>query len=367
MNTTQDIEAFLTNSLGFKGIKKTEMHDGAFLCRFDTMNVKRLEAHRFVDIMHHPTNPSAMVYTLGANSRLTVDMAKNALRLSNAATTPLTTSGTPTHVGVPPLSSHHIQNVPQSLSVNPKKHFRGELLGEGTLLIPLPVEVLADLKVLREAETRTGVAYYNKAMSTLKDLWVICNRKKFKGRLIPPHFEITESGIGVHGIWYPSQRIFGVPLELFSAPVNYVLQIMLHECCHQYTYDTDVKRVINDGKEGHGEFWQETMRNIGLRPFRYSGRDVLLRPQDEAKMEYAHEVKELKAAMRYGHPTSVAGGQCVAARVSVDGKPRFLHGQVLGYFPTNDVEAPLYLALIMNVPELKETIAGRVELKVAKL
>jgi hypothetical protein len=149
----------------------------------------------------------------------------------------------------------------------------------------------------------------------MRDLWLIINRKKFAGRMRSPKFQLLSTTLtkhkaleDAHGVWYPTQRIFSLPLSTFAAPINNLLETMMHESAHQYCSE-----VLKLTYEGHGANWQKVMHQIGLDiiPIAANSNDIYL-PDARLVKELGiptqlQLTKELKAMgfvhkVKYGQP-----------------------------------------------------------------
>lgn len=118
----------------------------------------------------------------------------------------------------------------------------------------------------------------------IHDLWNTANHKLFGGKLPEPAAIKMTRDAGERtqglGVWYPLKRILGFSPRLFIAPEHRVVETVIHEMCHQAVSEID--RVVDRSRGGHGPAWQAWMRKCGLDPNRYaSGQDDFLTQEEK--------------------------------------------------------------------------------------
>jgi hypothetical protein len=111
-------------------------------------------------------------------------------------------------------------------------------------------------------------------------MWEWFNEHKFGGRLPKPKFmcqprfpgaPASVRGMYAGGPGHTAGRLF-LADYLFNARSIFILEIFLHELCHEAVWTIDRHRD-ESGTQGHGPNWQKWMVKVGLDPRRFDPTD----------------------------------------------------------------------------------------------
>lgn len=158
----------------------------------------------------------------------------------------------------------------------------------------------AYLKALEKAQVTPTLR-----LAWMTKMWEWFNENKFGGRMTIPKFELRQQG-GAHktsrgiyfgGPYHAPGRLYLAPF-LFNARPPFILEVFLHEMCHQAVWTLD--RVLDSsGTQGHGPQWQAWMRKVGLDPRRFDPtEDVEYMSRNDAVL------KDLKDRAAFGKRVS---------------------------------------------------------------
>lgn len=129
----------------------------------------------------------------------------------------------------------------------------------------------------------------------LNMLWKELNETNFENAMVLPTMRFLKD-MGSRGRrlahWNPRLRELGFAPRLFNAPLNVILETMLHEMCHQAVSEiTKVKETTNGG---HGPNWIRWMVRVGLDPKRYDTNDALVYVPDDEKEAFIKQRQEME-------------------------------------------------------------------------
>ncbi|QDH83610.1 SprT-like domain-containing protein [Achromobacter phage Motura] len=129
---------------------------------------------------------------------------------------------------------------------------------------------------------------------TIKYLWNLLNKSKFKGELDEPNFTLLKdqgSHFKLRGYWQRIGRNLALSPRLFNAKPEIFLEILVHEMCHQAT--SEISMVYSEPEAGHGPVWKSWMVKCGLDPSRYdkNSNDDYLTPEQRKVADYVKSHK----------------------------------------------------------------------------
>jgi hypothetical protein len=105
----------------------------------------------------------------------------------------------------------------------------------------------------------------------IKELWHYLNQHKFHNALHMPNLRVMKAVKGtsfrLRGYWQAYNRELGMSPRLFNGSVEFFVEVLLHEMCHQAVSEID--KVRDRTEQGHGPHWIAWMRKVGLNPNRY--------------------------------------------------------------------------------------------------
>ena len=141
---------------------------------------------------------------------------------------------------------------------------------------------LAKLPVTPELELLFAKGLNNTAARAkfLSQAWTYFNVNKFQGKLVKPKIVCSEQppraskmGGNKHTRGYFRRALGTYDAELwigsflFNADLEFMVEILVHEMCHQATAEISQDFSMDD--QGHGATWQMWMRKVGLDPRRF--------------------------------------------------------------------------------------------------
>lgn len=345
-NTKDQAVAFLAE-IGVQGVKGVKEVGTSLTGKFAHIDEAKLHNQKFEQSPHSPSHEPS--YFIGLAGELTFDMNKNTFTFMGWKTAPLTTKGISTdvkHKALLPweLPHDHVSNTfnagqPAVTRKVADDDFRarnnadlshyGEDYNHEHLVCPIPKGLYEALREFAANPSATPTARRT-VLTLMRDLWLIINRKKFAGRMRSPKFQISDVSLkkGVdfdqaHGSWFPSQRIFAMPLKSFVAPVNTLMQTLIHEAAHEYCSE-----VLKLEKEGHGPNWVRVMHQVGMDvvPVGIDGKDNYLKdtayqehtPPSAKKFDLRAELHKFGSihTAKYGMPVvAIFKGQLRAGRL----------------------------------------------------
>lgn len=166
-------------------------------------------------------------------------------------------------IGVAP-STHALRVLPTAKVTKPKassSHLAG---------VEVPEVYLA---ALEKAKIKPALR-----VAWMKKMWAWFNEHKFGNRLHPPQFKVLPGTGGTRGYYaYGGAHRPGTMVladYLFNARPEFILEILLHEICHQ-AVDTLDKVPHDPATKGHGPHWQAWMKRVGLDPRRFDPTDAV--------------------------------------------------------------------------------------------
>lgn len=135
-------------------------------------------------------------------------------------------------------------------------------------------------------------------------MWEYFNEHKFGGRMGIPKFVVgpkfpghpaTTRGVYAGGVAHTPGRLFLADF-LFNARPAFIMEVFLHEMCHQAVWNLD--KSYDRSENGHGPAWQHWMTKVGLDPRRFD-------PTDDTEYMSTQEARqeEAKLLKTYGPRT----------------------------------------------------------------
>jgi predicted SprT family Zn-dependent metalloprotease len=166
----------------------------------------------------------------------------------------------------------------------------------------VPVTHLPDnlVKFYSRAKALKDDRIYRKRFMAL--LWHYLNTNKFGGQLKEPRFNLLKDQdayrMRLRGRWWPGKRVLDIAPRLYNAQQNFFVEIFLHEMCHQAVSEIDHADFDPSERyhKGHGPYWQDWMRKVGLNPLRFDPNDNSTYMTEDEKEEHKERVEQRKEA-----------------------------------------------------------------------
>jgi hypothetical protein len=180
-----------------------------------------------------------------------------------------------------------------------------------------------------------GVTGSQGGLLWMRNLWNFLNENKFGGQMKPPNISYIKNvaRMRTRGYWRASTRELKIAPKLFNAPLPVFVEIFLHECCHQAVSEID--RVVDNTEQGHGHYWKNWMRKVGLNPARYdhNNADIYLSEEEQVKVkEQREKAEENKKELALTPEWNLAPGRVV--RIALERGSKVVNG-VIAYKQTS--------------------------------
>lgn len=126
----------------------------------------------------------------------------------------------------------------------------------------------------------------------LKELWTYLNITKFEKRMKIPKIIrfLTDKPLDKlkkHAHWIGIYREIGISRRIFNGTEQHLINLMLHEMCHQAVYE--ISKIT---RGSHGPHWKAWMKRVGLKPNIRANRD------EADNMLSTNELKEKQNIIR---------------------------------------------------------------------
>lgn len=173
---------------------------------------------------------------------------------------------------------------------------------------------LAKLPVPQELQVlyQRGLSSGPTRIKFLTSAWEYFNKTKFSGKLTGPTILCSSlPRASVRRLFSSSVRGYfraGMPVpgelwikaDLFSADIDFMVEILVHEMAHQAVAEIDQVKDTSEG--GHGRNWQAWMRKVGLDPRRYDPTPDSVYSPDSPDLA----LEDLRLTQAYGPKSSAA-------------------------------------------------------------
>jgi hypothetical protein len=180
---------------------------------------------------------------------------------------------------------------------------------------PIKRKIQKVVIIKKDAFLKVKLGSNGEKLQFLREEWARLNKSAFKEKLTSCVIrflkKMSTGKMRQHGHWEPGRRVLAFNIRVFNSTRGQLEKLILHEMCHQAV--TDIDKVIDRTKGGHGPNWVAWMRKVGLDPDRYVSKEdhLNLLTEEERKEKISEEQKDKNLKEEAKPARSVYKGTCV--------------------------------------------------------